>query len=315
MKKLNNKILIAVLLALVGLFAASRFFRSGRLETNLPAELMAVDTSAVTEILVYPNAEKNQEVKLVRNGGQWLVKMGDRSSAVEKGSVSGAIGYFTHLKPMRLITRNQSRWNEFSVGDTSTRVKFMKGADVLADVRIGRIGFNQQPGQQQFNPGGIFTHVRLSDDKAVYAVEGFLESAFNRPYNDWRDKTLLRLSASQVTRISFRYPADSSFVLEKREKKWWLGSQQADSTKVKSFLSGLEYKNASEFAEDFKPNGEATARLELTGPGGAIGILEAWKREADWVIRSSQQPDVLFGSRGIGFEQLMQGKKKFLQSR
>lgn len=57
MKKLNNKILIAVLLALVGLFAASRFFRSGRLETNLPAELMAVDTSAVTEILVYPNAE------------------------------------------------------------------------------------------------------------------------------------------------------------------------------------------------------------------------------------------------------------------
>jgi hypothetical protein len=36
-------------------------------------------------------------------------------------------------------------------------------------------------------------------------------------FNDWRDKTLLEFNREDVTRIVFKYPADSSFVLEFRD--------------------------------------------------------------------------------------------------
>ncbi|HLZ16013.1 MAG TPA: DUF4340 domain-containing protein [Cyclobacteriaceae bacterium] len=313
MKKLNNKILIIVLLALAGVFALSRIFRASSREGNLPQELISLDTASVTEIRVYPNAEKNKEIKLVREGKSWRVKMENNSGQVEQGSMSSALGYFTHLKPLRLVSKKKTKWEEFNVGDTSTRVKFMKGIEVLADIRIGKIGLDQQPGQQQFNPGGIFTHVRLSEEDQVYAVEGFLESSFNKRYNDWRDKTFLRLREDGVARVAFSYPADSGFVLEKKDKKWWLNDAEADSTKVKGYLLQLQHRNATTFADDVSSKGDAQVIIQFSGAEGTLATVQGWRRTDDWVMNSSHQPGIYFSSKGL--EGVLERKKSFLMGR
>src|SRR6185369_18062230 len=105
MKKLNNKILIIVLLLLAGIFALSRIFRASSREGNLPKALLSLDTAAVTEIKIYPNAEKNKEVRLLREGKSWTIKMENRTSSAERGSVVGAMSQFSHLKPLRLISK------------------------------------------------------------------------------------------------------------------------------------------------------------------------------------------------------------------
>lgn len=312
MKKLNNKILIIVLLVLAGVFTLSRVFRASTRESNLRHELVNLDTAAVTEIKIYPNAEKNHEVKLIREGKNWSVQMDSRSAAVEQGAAHAAMNYFIHLKPLQMISKKKTKWKEFNVGDTSTQVKFMKGSEVLADVRIGRIGFNQQAGQQ-FNAGGVFTYVRLSDEQEVYSVEGFLESSFNKSFNDWRDKAFLRVKKDMITRVEFQYPADSGFVVEKKDKTWWVGEKVADSVKVKNFLSQLEYKNATTFADDFSPAGSANLSIQINNASGTLATVEAWKRAEDWAVTSSHQRGVYFSSKGL--ESVIEKRKYFLEEK
>lgn len=313
MKKLNNKILVVILVVLAALFVLSRVFRASSREGNLPKELVNVDTASVSEIRMYPNSEKNKEVRLLREGKTWTVKMDNRSAIVEKGNVLSAMMNVVHMKPLRLISKKKTKWDEFHVGDTSTQVKFMKGEEVVADLRVGKIGFNQQPGQQQFSPGGIFTYVRLSNEDEVYTVEGFLESAFNRSYNDWRDKAFLRVKQNLVTKVSFIYPADSGFVLEKRDKKWWVNNVEADSTKAKNYISQFEFKNASDFADEFQPSGNAQAVIQINGSGGNLATVQAWKRANDWAMNSTHQSKIYFSSKGL--ESILERKKYFLSKK
>jgi hypothetical protein len=310
MKKLNNKILIIILAVLAVVFGLSRIFRASSREGNLRKEIVAIDTAAVTEIKIYSNTEKNKEVRLVREGKNWVVKMDNRSATAERGGVSRALGQFMNLKPLRLVSKKKNKWKEFNVSDTSTQVKFLKGIDVLADVRVGKNGFNQQPGGQQFSPRGVFTYVRLSNEDEVYSVEGFLEPTFNKSYNDWREKSFLRLKQNEITKVTFIYPSDSGFVIEKRDKKWWINDSEADSTKVKNFLTQLEYKNASKFADEFKAIGNAKAIIQFAGSAGTLATIQAWKRQDDWAMSSSHQSGIYFSSKGL--ESLLQRKKNFL---
>jgi hypothetical protein len=308
MKKLNNKILIIVFAALVAIYGLSRVFRASSRESNLPKELVTLDTAAITEIKIYTAKEFNKELRLVREGKNWTVKSDNKSANVEQGSVNGSLGQFVHLKPIRLATKKKTKWKEYYVGDTSTQVKFMKGSEVLADLRIGRVQFDMQPGQQQFNPNSISTYVRLSDEDEVYSVEGFLESTFNKSYDDWRDKAFLRLKQNMITKVTFTYPADS--VMEKRDKKWWVDNTEADSVKVKGYLAQLEYKNATTFADDFKATGNAQAVIQFNGAAGNLGTVQAWKRTDDWAMNSTHQSNAYFSSKGL--ESLLEKKKSFL---
>jgi hypothetical protein len=166
--------------------------------------------------------------------------------------------------------------------------------------------------QQQNFGGGVFTYVRLEGEDEVYTVDGFLESSFNRPFNDWRDKSLLRIKRDAIAKVSFNYP-DSGFLVEKRDKKWWIENQLADSVKVKQYLNQLELKNAATFADDFSPSGQPNISLNIDGETGPLATLQAWKRTTDWVVTSTQQPGIYFSTEGSGIFNAVFEKQKNLQ--
>jgi len=314
MKKLNNKTLILILIALVGIFVLVRLFRTPALESNLKKELVAIDTSKVTLIKVWSRSERGGEIQFVKGTMKWTMKKGDKQYNLEQGTANSLLGYVINLAPQKMVTRKKEKWDAFQVGDSSTRVQFLADSDVLADVRIGRVGFNQNQmqQQQQFGGGGFggaFTYVRLNSEDEVYTVDGFLEPSFNRSLNDWRDKSLLRIKKDQVVKVLFNYP-DSGFVADKREKKWWVGNTLADSVKFNSYLSQLEYKNASTFVDDFSPARPPDISLNIDGATGPIATVQAWKREKDWVITSTLQSGVYFSSESSGiFSSVFDSKK------
>jgi hypothetical protein len=316
MKKLNNKTLIIILVVLVGIFAVVRIFRTPAQRSNLKKELVSVDTASVTQIKVTPKSE-GSELIFTREGKNWTLKKGEKTYNLEQSSVKGMLGQLVKLAPQKMVSRKKEKWNDYQVGDSSTRVQLIAGSETVADLKIGRIGFNQNPAQmqqQQYGGGGFgggFTYVRVADEDEVYTVDGFLESSFNRGLNDWRNKTLIRMESDAITKISFNYP-DSGFVAEKRDKKWWIGSMATDSTKIKAYLNQLGFKNASIFADDFVPNRQADLNLVVQGATSTLATLQAWKRENDWVFASSQQPNVYFSSEGSGLFQTLFAKQKDL---
>lgn len=291
MKKTDPWKLAVVLLSLILVFIAVRKFRSPRLEGNLPAVLVELDTAKITEIVITPAKDRSQPVRLARSGG-WKLMKGEQTLRLEQGAAASLLRVLTSLRPERVASKRKEKWDEFQVGDsTGTRVQVLAGTSVEADVLIGRSGFGQTPTQAYGGPA--FTYIRLQDEAEVYAISGFLDAQFNRAMDDWRDKSFLRVKRDSVTRVTFHYPADSSFVLEKIGGKWTMGGAPADSMEVRSFLSGMEYRNASAFAPA-APAGSPTVSVTLEKNNKTLGTIEAWPGEGSWAVRTSHQPETFF---------------------
>lgn len=311
MKNVNNWKLIAVLAGLIAIFAGVKTFLSPTLESSLPAALAEIDSSKVTELVIRPARERGTEIHLTREGNHWTLTSGDRFGRMEQGGSATAMASLMRLKPQRMISKKRTKWNEFNVGDsTGTRVRVIAGNSPAADLWVGRTGF--ATGADGRFMGGGFTYVRVEGEDEVYAVEGFLEGQFNRGFNDWRDKSFTRLKRDSVDRIVFRYPADSSFVIEKKNGKWMSGAYLADSAAVATYINSFEYKNVTSFAA-VAPAGEPAAVITFEKGSRTVARIEGWPSSGAWTLRSSQQPNTFFSSEGTVATDIWKGRTELIK--
>lgn len=310
MKKLNNTWLIAALVVLVGAFFISRFFRAPGLESNLRQQLVQLDTAAITQLRVRP-ASGGEEISLQREGVNWKVTQGSKSAFADRSAVNAALSSLSALKPLRMVSRKKDKWNDFQVGDGGTQVAVYEADRQESNLHIGKTNFVQN---QQGGFGGAYTYVRVGDEDEVYAIDGFLESSFNRTYSDWRNKNFLRVSRDAVSKITFTYPADSSFVLEKKDSVWVVNGQPAAIAPVDTYLGHLAFKNLNNFADDFQPTGAAPVTIKVEARGGPLETIEGWPLpNGQWAFRSTQQP-VIFTSEGSSaIQDLLRGKTYFMK--
>ena len=312
MKKVNNNILFLVLVALLGTFVATKIFRSPRLESNVRKDLVAIDSGAISKVEIAPS-NSAQEILLLREGNTWMVQRAAKKHKADNSTVRSVLGMMQNVQAERMISRKKEKWEEFNVGDKGTRITFYAGTNKKGTIHIGKTGFSNT-GSMYGGTG--YNYVRLAGENEVYRVNEFLESAFNRPFDDWRDKTFLRVPKNKVTRIAFNYPADSSFILEKRDSVWVVGNQVAEKSKVENFLGQLSYKNLNKFLDDFTPAKPADVMIVIEGEGGTLSTVEAWSTDNGWALRASQQNDVVFSSSTSGVERdLLVGAKHFIDKR
>lgn len=303
MKRLNNKILLVVLLVLTGIFILSKVFRSPKRESNFGDALAGIDTAKVTDIRVYPLVENGSEIKLTKTDRGWQASNGTREAAAETSSVNSLLASLANVRVSRLAATGKNKWNDFSVNDSSaTHVVVFNRQEKLAEWWIGRSSYQQ---------GGGATYVRSAENENVYAVEGNLSYAFNRPFSDWRDKTFITIKKDSVDKISFQYPGDSSFVLEKKDNVWMIGTEKADSAQVVMYLNSLQSKSLSAFADDFSPAGSPDVQLSFSGNGKTLAV-QAWKRDNDWALTSSHQQGTYFAADSASIRNdLLKGKTAF----
>ena len=311
MKKLSNKILLSGLVILVALFAASRFFRSPGMESNLRKELIKLDTASISEVKILPSKEHIEELTLKREGSLWKVKKGDRTESVNKTTLKSILTSLAGVNAQRMVSRKKDKWNDFNVGDGSTHVSVYSDGSKIADFHVGKLGFTQS---NDGGFGGAYTYVRLSDEEEVFTVEGFLESTFNNTFNDWRDKTLLNLDKSAITKISYRYPLDSGFVVEKKDSVWFVGAQKLESSKAENLLNQFTSKYMTEFADGFTPVNQADINIQVEGKSVPLATIEFWKKDdSEWLVTSSTQKGVYFSSKGSTvINDLLIGRSKLI---
>lgn len=295
MKKYSNKILIIALVVLISIFALSKIFRSPRLESNVRKELIRIDTAKVTEVRIQPVKVAGKEIKLIRNGHQWKVLSESKEAIAEGGTVESMLGVLMNLQAQRMVTRKKEKWDTFEVGENSSRISVYVDGKKTVDFRVGKTGFSQGQGMT-----GAYTYVRLTDEDEVYSTEGFIGSHFNRTFDDWRNKTFLRVSKDEVDRIEFTYP-DSSFVLQKKDSLWYIGNQTASKSKVDRYFDKIRFKNITAFEDGFTVPGPPVLQLNIVGSSGTIATAQAWPKSGeDWVLASSFQEGVYFSGKKSG---------------
>ena len=244
---MNNKILAIIfgILVLIGILII--LFQGGKNERTFRDVLVDIDTTSITEILIYPKSQNHKEVKLFKDKDEWRVTLPTGETAkVTDQRMSSLFAQLLAIKPKRLAARDESKWSELQVDSTGSRVKVFQDSELSLDLVIGRFSFQQ--------PRTMNTFVRLYNDKDVYEVDGFLDMTFNQGANIFRDGTVIKSDHNTWQQIQFVYPADSSFQIVKSGSAWLLNGKPTDSLKTINYLNRLANLSNNNFVDEVKIN-------------------------------------------------------------
>jgi len=318
-RKNNNLTLLIILVIFIGIFLGGKFIRESKRESTLNKNLIRLDTTRVTDLMLIRSGEKDHPIHFFKKGNHWRVSQNGVEAPEEKGSATNLLNEVLKIKPRQLMARDKKKWSEYNLTDSlGTRFQVLQDKKKLVDLYIGKFTYKQATGANQGYGRNVIgkSYFRLAGENEVYAVDGFLPMAFNQGFNSWRDQNLLRLNKEKITKITFKYPADSSFVLEKVDSVWKIGSVKADSTKLANYLSALSYQRKSDFKDGFKPPLEPTCQLTIKGNDMPVVVVQAFYNpdvNGDWILHSSLNPETYFLDKANEFaKKVLVGKEKLL---
>ncbi len=307
--KLSNKSLTIVFAVLLIAVAAFIIYDSGHGERSFRSELVSIDTAKVTSIQIYPKSDSHKEVKLFKEGKYWKVNLpGNKTGDVTDNKIRQIFAQLLSIKPASVAAQSKDKWKEFQVDSTATEVKVYQGKDNTLDLMIGKFAFQR--------PRSMSTFVRVGGDDNVYETSGMISYTFDHGPNYFRDNRVISGDFNNWSKLSFTYPGDSSFALQRVDKKWVIDGRQADSSKVVDYLRSISHLTNSDFIDNFDHNILNKADYTLTISSSAKGAITvtAFRKPDTLLVTSSENPDVYFNGLKNGFKnKLFVPKKKFLK--
>ncbi len=322
-KKLNIKSLLIVFVVLLAIVVLVAVRDSKKGDRSFKVNLIPLDSASITAITIYPKSDKNT-IELKKSGNTWELETKNKSYTAELNTIKEMLSTLTNLKAERVAATDKSKWGTFEVNDTSaTRVVLNNGKRSGADLFIGKFTYQQPKNPSPYNygqQGTMTSYVRLAGDKNVYAVNGFLSMMFNRTADNFRNKTIINSDKLDWTRLSFNYPADSSFVLNKENNKWMINGLLADSASVAGYFNTIYRLTSSDFVDNEKPESSAPVfSLKIEGKNLANPIqVNAFVADTTngYLIASNQNKDTYFSNNKSKLtEKLFVGKDKFLKKK
>jgi hypothetical protein len=319
-KRFNNKRLLYLLAGLTVILILTILIKIPEEKATFKSNIVDLDTSAVIKIILNNRISAGNAVEFNRNNYNWTVRQGKIVSAIDEGAVQNIFSEVLNIKPQSLAAINHARWKEFDLTDSlATRIKFLNSkGKILADIMIGKLDFKQPDkpdGGFSGNNIKMTSYVRLYSEKEVYAIDGLIPFSFNIKFDDWRDKTFVRYNKSEITNISYLYPADSSYKLIRKDSLWYSGSLKADSLKVGNYLNSITLMRGEEFKDDFTPVSNPIYQMlvQATNSVGFSIKCYAGGSPGEYILNSSLYPEVYFIDRkSVLFNQLFKPQSSFI---
>ena len=318
MKKISNKTLLIVFLLLAAFTGIFYYLDSRNGDRTFKGELFTIDSSLVTSITIYPKGKTIDPITLVRNGRLWNVKEGSRSYPADTMTVQRILQALEKVNAERVAASGKEGWMAYQITDSlATRVVVNQGTEVKADFRVGKISFSRGQGMQGY--GGnqnmiVKSHIRVAGDDNVYVIDGFLSMMFNEQLNNYRNHLVFRFNKNDLLKMTFIYPGDSSFRLNRSGAQWLVNDTPADSAAVENWLNSVTNCTGSEFADDLQKPFSFPYVLRIEGNNMKTievkGAMDPVTRRN--YIESSFNASAIFGGTNPTlFNQVYPSKNKF----
>ncbi|MBN1199358.1 MAG: DUF4340 domain-containing protein [Bacteroidales bacterium] len=305
-RKINIRQLSVVFAVLLAVVVLVEWLDSRKGTRTFKNDLVEVNTEEITAIEIFPKVAAGEKIRLFLENGQWMVESGEEKYMADGNMAGSLLNDLNQATPESVVAVSKDRWKNFEVTDSlGTRVKLFKNSELAAEVIIGKFTFTQQR--------KMTSYVRLAGEKEVYGIDGMLGMAFNRNLNSFRSRLVTRSASSNWKRLTYSYPADSSFTLEKTAGKWTMDGQPADSAAVAGYLNDIQNLTDGRFAEN-KPAMPATHLLLIEGDNQMepIEIKGYYQDEENFLLESSQNRGNFFNSPELA-EKIFVSRTGFLQ--
>jgi hypothetical protein len=303
-RNVKNIRLIAILAVLMLIYIGLKLFKNTTRSKSFREELVVIDTTKVNRVVI---TKSGDPFEVIRENNQWKVTIpGNKKVDATHTSVNNALASLLRIKPDRIATRDPEKWIDYQVDSAGTRVQVFENNDNVLDLILGRFGVH---GQQQFH-----TFVRLYQDDEVYAANNFMGISFPSDPNGFRNSRFLQIVSDSITQVTFNYPADSAYVMNKSDV-WYIGDIPADSAKTASFLSGLRYVNGSDFVDDVEPAALINPTLSVIIKSSDLSedvLLEAYSHpKYGYIMHSSYNTKAYFSDENL-MTKVFKSKSEFL---
>jgi hypothetical protein len=310
--------LVIILIILVAIYFVINYTAEG--DRNFRSKMIEFNPKSITEVLV-TIPDKGEKTHLLKEGGKWKVYIKDKLYRADTNSVGALLDQLSRLETKRFAGRGKDNWVKYELTDTTgVNVKLYEGKKEIADLMVGKFDYTQSPQNQpamgmRQQQGEMSTYVRLSDEKEVYVVDGFLKMAVGRQGEAFRDKTLVGVLRNDINRVSFNYSGET-MNLEKTGTQWMLNGNPADSAKSMKYIATISRLAGQEFIYDNPQTGNPTHTVTIEGNNFSPIEINAYP-VADtnyrYVLISSKNPEAMFsGKKSDLFKRLMVGKDAFL---
>jgi hypothetical protein len=319
--RFNNKKLLYLLAGLTALLVFTLIVKVPREKATIKSRIVELDTSQVAKILLYPKVSNGKTVEFEKINNKWSVKQENIVASAREGAVQDIFMEILNMKPQSLASVSKSKWKDFELTDSlATRIKFIsKNGKTLGDLMIGKFSY-KQPDNPYGGYGGyniqMTSFVRAYGENEVYAVNGMAPVSMNRKFDDWRDNQFVHFNTKDVTNIRLTFPADSGYVLSKKDNYWIMGDQKADSAAVANYLNTISSLKGQDFRDNFKPSVNPVYQLQADGSNLLNFKVKCYQGDSpdEYILNSSLNPEIYYSSKRNGlFDQLFKSRSNFLQ--
>jgi len=305
-RKVSNKSLGIIFILLLLIVVVLYVTNAGKKERSFRDVLVDIDSSAVTKIEITSKANNFKPFSIFKDNEGWHVKLKNgKIASITNEKIRNTFKELMAIKPKRLAARGESKWSEFQVDSSGTRVQVFEGDNKTLDIVIGRFSYQPQP-------RSVSTYVRLTNDNDVYVIDGFLSLTFNQGPNSFRDSRIITGNFKKWNKLQFNYPADSSFTLVKENDKWSINGVKTDSVKTVNYLRRLSSFSRNNFADDANIGNSPTYKLTIEGEKTNPIIVAAYVDTSSYVIISNLNAGTKFNGKTFG-KNIFVGKAAFFK--
>ena len=301
-RKITIKSLVILFSVLLVLTVIVRLIDWKKGEKSFEGNIVEYQTELIDRVLVFPKVLSGKQVELKKENNKWQVIEDGKIFSADQSLVQSVVDRLNKMSPDAIATSKKERWTNFELEDSqATRIQLFQGTTMQTEIFLGKYSFSNSEGK---------SYIRKAGNNTVYRISGSQASDFNRDFNGFKDKTVLRVNRGEVVKFDFSYPADSSFVLEKIEEKWLLDGQNADSVAVEQFISGLTYVNHYQIVNEV-PHKEPDFKLKINNKTEAPIDINGFIIDDRLLVHSSLNRGVYFDANSLK-DKLFSYKKKFI---
>lgn len=228
--KLRTKHLVLLLLALAALWWLSGLISPRAQQRTFRESILKLDTNSVTAFTITPAPYKEfPPIRFQREGENWRMYWGTDSGMVDDHPVHELLYSWSNMRVVRLAGRLLEVRDRYDLGDSTADRLSISAGDGTHDLLVGR----QTAGEPQM------TVVNIPGDENAYAIEGSLGTYADFTFSEWLPKYLVTGEPGNWTRLTFNFPADTGYVMERAGDRWRIDGVLTDSSRTDKFLRSL----------------------------------------------------------------------------
>lgn len=143
----------------------------------------------------------------------------------------------------------------------------------------------------------LITYIKLPNENALQGIKGDLLSVFNKQFDDYRDKTILKVNKDSILSLTLKSPIDTVYLV-RRGNNWVSRNTKYRliQPELQQYLQNLQILRGAKFFDgdrDILTQPKIQNQLIVYLPSDTI-VLTNYKLEKGYILHSTQNNEAYF---------------------